>query len=103
MFDLETYLRFVAALAAVLALILGLAWIARKRQAMTGLGGRPMRRLAVIETLPLDGRVRLTLVRCDAREYLLALGPDGVTRIDAPVSSPPALAVPPGATESTAR
>jgi flagellar biogenesis protein FliO len=70
---------------------------------MAGVGGRPRRRLSVIETVPLDARTRLALVRCDAREYLLALGPNGVTRIAGPVSAPPALAVPPGSTEGTAR
>ncbi len=103
MFDLETYLRFAAALAAVLALILSLAWSERWRQAMAGVGGRPRRRLSVSETVPLDARTRLALVRCDAREYLLALGPNGVTRIAGPVSPPPALDVPPGTTDRHAR
>jgi flagellar protein FliO/FliZ len=100
MFDLDTYLRFAAALAAVLALILGLAWIARRRQALSGGGGglRARRRLAVLETAALDARTRLALVRCDEREYLLAVGPHGVTPIPGPAPAAPA-----GLPESVAR
>ena len=72
------YLRFAAALLFVLALLGLLAWAARRWG--LGQGGatanRRGRRLAVIETLTLDHRRRLCLVRRDNREYLLLLGPE---------------------------
>lgn len=73
--DYGTYLRFVLALAIVLGLILGVAWLARR----FGLGGAPTgprrrRRLALIESLALDGKRRLVLVRRDGREHLLLVG-----------------------------
>jgi flagellar protein FliO/FliZ len=74
--ELDVYLRFAAALIFVLALILGVGWLARR----AGLGtrmpratGRP-RRLAIVEVLPLDAKRRLVLVRRDDAEHLLLLG-----------------------------
>lgn len=72
---LDTYWRFVLALAFVILLILACAWIARR----LGLGGRIVakggrRRLAIIEVLPLDGRRRLVLLKRDGVEHLLLLG-----------------------------
>jgi len=73
--DLESYLRFVLALIAVLGLIGLIAWAARRFGLVPGgtIGGG--RRLAVLETMPLDGKRRLVLVRRDDREHLLLLGP----------------------------
>ncbi|HZD25458.1 MAG TPA: flagellar biosynthetic protein FliO [Alphaproteobacteria bacterium] len=74
--DWTSYLRFLAALIFVLALIGGLAWLARR----TGFGGAavPRRgsggRLRVEEVLALDPRRRLLLVRRDDREHLILLG-----------------------------
>ncbi len=72
---LDTYWRFVLALAFVILLILACAWIARR----LGLGGRIVakggrRRLAIVEVLPLDGRRRLVLLKRDGIEHLLLLG-----------------------------
>lgn len=76
--DLAGYLQFVAALALVLGLIGGLAWLVRR----SGVAGSLMptsvkkgtsRRLGVVEVLPLDPRRKLVLVRCDEREHLLLL------------------------------
>jgi len=73
--DLQTYLRFVAALVFVLALIGAFAWLARR----FGLGHRigPLkgpRRLALLDVIALDGKRRLVLVRRDNVEHLLLLG-----------------------------
>jgi len=75
--DTVSYLRFVMSLLAVLAMIFGLLWAARR----WGLGlmsprasGRQRRRLAVQEVLQLDARHRLLLIRRDDREHLLLLG-----------------------------
>jgi flagellar protein FliO/FliZ len=69
------YFRFVLALAFVLALIGVLAWLARR----FGFGQTPRlggqaRRLKIVESLPLDARRRLVLVRRDETEHLLLLG-----------------------------
>jgi len=75
--DASTYLRFLVALLFVLALIVALAWAARR----FGLGGRiapnasKRRRLSIVEVLPLDGRHRLVLLRRDRVEHLVVLGP----------------------------
>jgi flagellar protein FliO/FliZ len=75
--DLIDYGRFVAALLFVLGLIALTAWLARRFR--LGPGGAPggARRLAVLETLPLDARRKLVLIRRDATEHLLLLSPDG--------------------------
>jgi len=75
--EIETYFRFLAALLFVLALIRAAAWAARR----FGLGGRlapnpgKARRLSVVEVATLDSRRKLVLVRRDATEHLLLLGP----------------------------
>jgi len=74
--ELDTYLRFLAALLAVIALIAALAWAARR----FGLGGAvPLPkgaapRLAVIEVKVIDSRRKLVLLRRDRREHLILLG-----------------------------
>lgn len=72
------------ALAFVLALM-GLFALAAKRAGwgnLPGARGRG-RRLSVIEIRPIDTRHKLVLVRCDAAEHLLLLGPEGQTVIAA--------------------
>ncbi len=70
--------RAVLALALVLALMAGVAWVARRyltSGAFAALGGR--RRLAIVEQIMLDGRSRLMLVRRDDSEHLIVVGPAG--------------------------
>lgn len=89
--DFETYIRFFAALAFVLALIAASAWIVRR----TGLGGltprRPgqARRLAVVESIALDSRRRLVLVRRDDVEHLILLGAAGDLLVEGRMPGPP--------------
>ncbi|HET6520047.1 MAG TPA: flagellar biosynthetic protein FliO [Geminicoccaceae bacterium] len=73
--DTVDYLRFLAALFFVLGLISLLAWLVR-RSRPGGIGAASGRRLAVVETLPLDARRRLVLVRRDGTVHLLLLGAD---------------------------
>jgi flagellar protein FliO/FliZ len=75
--DLIDYGRFVAALLFVLGLIALTAWVARRFRLGPGASPGAARRLAVLETLPLDARRRLVLIRRDATEHLLLLSPDG--------------------------
>lgn len=74
--DTLDYLRFFAALVFVLGLIALLAWVVL-RYRLGGAAPAAARRLAVIETLSIDSRHRLALVRCDAADYLLLLGEGG--------------------------
>ena len=81
-------LRFVLALAIVLALIAAATWAA-KRYLATGLignlGGK--RRLAIVEYAMLDGKSRLVLVRRDTTEHLLVLGPNGAVVVEAGIAA----------------
>jgi flagellar protein FliO/FliZ len=82
MFDLTTITRYSAALLFVVGLIALLAWLARRwLGASPTLAGRG-RRLAIIETLPLDSKQRLMLVRRDETEHLVCVGPAGVTVLE---------------------
>lgn len=84
------YLRFVLALAVVLGLIGGFAWIARR----TGMGGVQTskrgrsERLEVVEALNIDARRRLVIVRRDDREHLLLLGQDSERVIETGITPP---------------
>lgn len=92
--DFDVYLRFLLALVFVLGLIAALAWAVRR----FGLGGGfiPMKgrstRLAVTESLMLDPKRRLVLIRRDDREHLLVLSATGETVVEAGIvpSSVPA-------------
>ena len=74
--DWIDWARALFALIATLALIAGAAYAAR-RLGMLQPGGQGPKRLKVSESLMLDPRRRLVLVRCDGREHLLLLGPGG--------------------------
>jgi len=71
--EFSDYTRFSLALAFVVALIWGLAYVIKrtgldkKIRGATGQHGR----LAVVDVLYLDPKRKLILVRADAREYLL--------------------------------
>lgn len=71
------YVQFLFALIFVLGLI-GLFSIALKRLSTTGItglrSGKGPRRLSVSETVMLDGKRRMVLVRRDNKEHLLLLG-----------------------------
>lgn len=74
--DWVDWARSLFALLATLGLILAVAWGARKL-GMLQANPHAQRRLKVSETLMLDPRHRLVIVRCDQREHLLLLGPTG--------------------------
>ena len=79
--DSVSYLKFFFALLFVIGLIGGFALIAKK----FGMGNRgPMRRgkgsrLSVIESMQVDAKRRIVLIRCDDKDYMLLLG--GVTEL----------------------
>lgn len=74
--DTVLYLRSLAALAAVLGGLFILVWLLRRfgvgRMASLASGKR---RLNIVETLGVDARRRLVLVRRDGVEHLILLGP----------------------------
>ena len=99
--DTLTYLRFPLALVFVLGLIL-LATLALRRFGWPSLApAREGRRLQLVETLALDPKRRLILIRRDQVEHLVILAADGGTVVEraipvaAPVSPPPARDTPP--------
>lgn len=97
---LDDYIRFLLALVFVLALIGLLAWLA-KRFGVPGAFSRPRatRRLSLVESLPIDARHRLVLVRRDAVEHLVMLGAGGDSLIETGIEPPP---TPPDAPASPA-
>jgi len=108
--DALDYARFAFALIAVIGLI-GLAALAARRMGFAP--GAPQRgvtrRLQVVETLALDARRRIVLIRRDGQEHLLLLGGDRETVIEAGLDAPAVPfpdageAVAPGAGEALAR
>ena len=87
--DAGGYFRFVVALAFVLALIGGMAWLARRFgfAPHQRIPGQP-RRLQVIETLALDTRRRLVLVRRDQTEHLLLVGGANELTVESGIRAP---------------
>lgn len=74
--DWMDWARALFALIATLALIVGVAYGAR-RLGMMQANGQGVKRLRVTESLMLDPRRRMVIVRCDEREHLILLGPGG--------------------------
>lgn len=78
MIELAEVGRSTAILLLVVGLMLGLAW-GLKRLNLLGPAGRTTgRRLAVVESLVLDPRNRLVVLRHDDEEHLVLVGPQGV-------------------------
>ena len=67
----------VLALAAVLALIVGLGRLGRYvRLPFAPVGARQARRLSINAAISIDTRRRLVIAACDGREAVLLLGPN---------------------------
>lgn len=85
--DALAYLRFPLALVFVLAL-LGLAvWVLRRVGWPTA-GGSRAGRLRLIESLALDPKRRVVLVRRDEVEHVLVVGPEGVVALEGGIAAP---------------
>ena len=78
--DMTDALRYLGALALVLALV-GAAGLALRRYGLPGVAGGMGRRRAVVETLMLGKQHRLFIVRCDGMEHLLVTAPQGTSVI----------------------
>jgi flagellar protein FliO/FliZ len=94
MMDADLFLRFVLALGVVLALIVATGWLGRRYMGagrLVGFGNK-RRRLAVIETLQVDGRTRLLLVRRDSAEHLIMIGGSGALVVESGIAAPQGFA-----------
>jgi len=80
--DPSQYLRYAAALIFILALIGALAFGARAFGFLAQQRRPGERRLRIVESLLVDARRRLMLVRLDEREYLVLLSPHGDQILD---------------------
>ena len=79
--ELTEIIRYFGALALVLGLV-GAAALVMRKYGGPVMPGMKTKRLAVIESIMLGGsRHRLYLVRCDAGEHLLVVGPQGATLV----------------------
>jgi flagellar protein FliO/FliZ len=82
--DILDLSRIFFALIAVLGMIGLCAMIAKKAGLVSGaVGLAKKRRLAIVETLPLDARRRAAIIRCDGREHLVILGQASETLVEA--------------------
>ncbi len=81
---LPQLLRLAMALLFVLALMGGLAMLLKKLGLATNssIKTTEKRRLRIVESLPLDPRRRLVIVKCDDKEHLVILSTNGETVID---------------------
>lgn len=98
--DMETYLRTMLALAAVLALVLFAGWILKRLvaggalpQGLLSVAAGRSQRLSVVEVRQLDMRRRLVLVRRDGVEHLLLLGATQDLVIETGIAPPAAPAL----------
>jgi flagellar protein FliO/FliZ len=92
--DALTILRYIGSLVLVLGMIGLLAYCVRRwghlvpGLTLTMPATRKAARLAVVESLTIDPRRRLVLVRRDGVEHLLLLGSDGQSVIETGIASP---------------
>jgi flagellar biogenesis protein FliO len=71
-------MRMLGVLALLLAALWGALWVVRRYDVkLPGrVGGPPVRRLQLVDRLPVDARRSLLLVRRDDVEHLILIGPD---------------------------
>ena len=79
--DVLLYIKFLSGFVFVIALMLLLSWVLKKA---SGVGNvlKSEKRLKIVEVLPVDHKHRLVLVRREAREHLIMLGPEGQTVVE---------------------
>ncbi|MEJ0062643.1 MAG: flagellar biosynthetic protein FliO [Alphaproteobacteria bacterium] len=80
------YIQAIVALLFVLCLIWLLAFGVKRYAPGTFVAGR-QRRLQIVESLPLGGRHRAVLLRCESRQHLLVVSEDRATLIDRDVTA----------------
>ena len=77
--DLLSLFRTIGGLGAVLGILAGALWLVRRYDLRLpgGAIGARERRLELVETLPVDARRMIALIRRDGREHLVLLAPEG--------------------------
>jgi flagellar protein FliO/FliZ len=91
--DLIDFARYLGALMLVLALV-GFAALAARRYGLPGIvSGSATRRLAVVETLMIDARHKLLILRRDDKEHLVLVGPEGANVVESGLDAKLAAAV----------
>jgi flagellar protein FliO/FliZ len=88
--DITSYIRFILALIVVIGMIFAVTWVMKRLgvgQNQLGALGRK-RRLRTVESANIDGRHRLVLVRRDAVEHLVLLGPTTSQVIETGIPAP---------------
>ncbi len=88
--EFAVYFRFLFALILVLALIAALTWAARRFGFGSQLAPNPgmSPRLSVVEVKVLDSRRKLVLLRRDACEHLVLLGPSQDLLLESGIAAP---------------
>jgi flagellar protein FliO/FliZ len=89
--ELLDYMRFLGALAVVLGLLLGCAWLLRRYGDRLGLLGiatnaHREKRLSLVESVGIGPRQRLAIVRRDDVEHLILMSPEGTQVIEAGIN-----------------
>jgi len=74
--------RTMLGLGVVIALVFGLAWVARRVSALRGIGSGSDSPIQVVGQLPLGTRERLLLVEVDGKRVLLGVVPGAISRLD---------------------
>ncbi len=84
-------LRILFGFVAVLGLIALSAFAARKLGLASATGGMAKkRRLAIVETLAIDARRRVVIIKCDDTEHLIVLSATGETVVERNLDGLPA-------------
>lgn len=81
-------MRFIAALVFVMGLMGGLALVLKRineKHSISRIAAK--RRLKILETLPIDARRKLVLIRRDDQEHLIILGGNNETLIESNIES----------------
>lgn len=86
--DSTQLMRFAAAMIFVLSLMGLLALVMRRINNGGSVLPISRRRLKIVETLPLDPRRKLAIIRCDGREHLLILGTNSETVVESNLKPP---------------
>jgi flagellar protein FliO/FliZ len=88
-------LNAIGALAFVVGILLGFAWLLRRYGSSIGIKvGQTASDLQVVEWRSLDMRRKLAVVRWDGRDHLLCLGPAGDILVANRTAPPPSPASP---------
>ena len=87
--DFTDYIKFVAALILVLAMMGGLALILKKL-GLDRAGGitSGKRRLKIIEIMNIDTKHKAALIQCDDKQHLMLLNANGDTIIESNITPP---------------